>query len=64
MIKLHYTLLRPDLDVYHSLECDSYKTEVHPVTGKFTVYAYLIKGTETRLTHLIAGVVHVHAERP
>ena len=63
-MQITYTLLRPDLDVWQSASCDSFKFEVHPVTGKVTLQMLEIRGSETKLTSVITGVVTFNVQRP
>lgn len=56
--------LRPDLgEPPLNIECDSYKTETHPVTGKLTVHTYVARGAAHALTGVHAGVSTVFVKR-
>ncbi len=62
-MKLYYTMLRPDLDVWHVIECDSYKFETHPVTGRYQLQLFQSRSAETKMICALSGVVMFRVER-
>lgn len=63
-MEIKYSLLRPELGEVNSLECETYKYEVHPVTGKFTLYAFEQRGTANHLIQGISSIVWFEVIRP
>jgi hypothetical protein len=62
-MKIQYSLLRRELEDPYSIQCDSYKYEIHPVTGKFTLYFYEQRGAGTHLTGGASAVLWFEVDR-
>lgn len=56
-MQIKYTMLRPDLDVFYTAECDNFKSETHPITGKFTLHLQTNFNGSVLNTIFISGVV-------
>lgn len=62
-MKIHYSQLREDLGQFETAECDSYKFEVHPVTGKVTLHLHETIGTAQHVKMVVSGVIQFRVER-
>ena len=49
---------------FEESECDSFKAETHPVTGKFTLHLYEHRGSQQFLKEAVAGVSVFRVQRP
>ncbi len=62
-MRVNCYLLRPDLDSPVSFTCDSYKCEIHPVTGKMTVHIHNIQGSGYATRAVVSGVIMLDVAR-
>lgn len=62
-MKVTYTQLREDLMVHETVDCDSYKYDLHPVTGKITLQLFDMPSNSHHLKALITNVMSFHVTR-
>lgn len=63
-MKIHYTQLRHDLDEWLSEECDTYRYDIHPVTGRITLTMLEQIGAAQHVKVVESGVITFRVERP
>lgn len=51
-----YSQLREDLVAPTSVQCDSYRYDIHPATGKLTLTLLQQSGGQTKVLRVVTGV--------
>lgn len=62
IVTVHYSQLRQGLVEQHSQRCDSYRYEVHPITGKLTLTLYQNVGSGAKVLAVLTGVCQFFVE--